>query len=163
MNTISTPPAYKQAPWRRQMQVIGGFMLVLVIVATIAGLYLSISGRAAASGRRIQQLEMRAHSLNLEINDLRTRLAQVSSSISLNERINSLNMQTVDPHTAIYLEIPGYNPNLRRQANQPELPEAQAPKLLPEYTSSLWDWLREKIWTITPAISVDDMELNHEE
>ncbi|WP_218570461.1 hypothetical protein, partial [Pseudomonas sp. Kh13] len=76
--------AYKQAPWRRQIQIVGAFMLVLVIVATIAGLYLSISGRAAAAGRRIQQLEMREHALNLEINDLRSHLAKISSSISLN-------------------------------------------------------------------------------
>ena len=79
------------------MQVIGAFMLVLVIVATIAGLYLSISGRAAAAGRRIQELEMQATTLNLEINNLRTRLAQVSSSHALNERISDLNMRILDP------------------------------------------------------------------
>ncbi len=79
------------------MQVIGAFMLVLVIVATIAGLYLSISGRAAAAGRRIQELEMQATTLNLDINNLRTRLAQVSSSHALNERISDLNMRILDP------------------------------------------------------------------
>ena len=157
MNTTSTPPAYKQAPWRRQMQVIGGFMLVLVIVATIAGLYLSISGRAAASGRRIQQLEMKAHALNLEINDLRTHLAQVSSAIALNARIDTLNMQTVNPHDAIYLEVPGYSPDLRRGSQQATQEISSKPELLPEYTSSLWSWLREKIWTIAPAAPVENI------
>lgn len=150
MSTINTPPAYKQAPWRRQLQIIGAFMLVLVIVATIAGLYLSISGRAAAAGRRIQQLEMRAKTLNLEINDLRTHLALISSSISLNNRIDSLNMQTLDPHSAIYLEVPGYSPDLRKEIDRAPEPEAPKAILLPEYTRSLWDWLREKIWTINP-------------
>lgn len=137
------------------MQVIGSFMLVLVIVATIAGLYLSISGRAAASGRRIQRLEMRAHSLNLEINDLRTHLAQISSANALESRIDSLEMQTVDPHTAIYLEIPGYDPNLRAEAKKAEAPQAEKPSLLPEYTTSLWTWLRERIWT---NVSVSPVE-----
>ena len=149
MSTITPSPAYKQTPWRRQMQVIGASMLVLVIVATIAGLYLSISGRAAAAGRRIQQLEMRENSLNLEINNLRTHLAEISSSHSLNARIESLKMQTIDPHTAIYLEVPGYSPNIRKELSEPPQEDAPKAQLLPEYTSSLWDWLREKIWTTT--------------
>ena len=158
MSTTTTPSqAYKQSPWRRQMQVIGAFMLVLVIVATIAGLYLSISGRAAAAGRRIQELEMQATTLNLEINNLRTRLAQVSSSHALNERINDLNMRILDPHTTIYLEVPGYSPDIRKgSGNQPAPETAPKAKLLPEYTSSLWDWLREKIWTVSPQPSITD-------
>ena len=155
MNTKSTPQAYKQAPWRRQMQVIGGFMLVLIVLATISGLFLSISGRAAASGRRIQQLEMRAHSLSLEINDLRTHLAQVSSANAMKNRIESLNMQTIDPHTAIYLAVPGYDPNLRNEAQEAKEQEVEKSGLLPEYTSSLWTWLREKIWTNSPGIPTE--------
>lgn len=158
MSTTTQPPAYKQAPWRRQIQIVGAFMLVLVIVATIAGLYLSISGRAAAAGRRIQQLEMRENTLNLEINDLRSHLAKISSSIALNERIGSLNMQTIDPHTAIYLEVPGYSPDLRKGIEQAPLPEVPKPQLSPEYTSSLWDWLREKIWTISPNLTENPHE-----
>ena len=140
------------------MQVIGIFMLVLVIVGSIAGLYLYISGRAAATGRRIQKLEMRADSLNLEINDLRTHLAHISSANALKARIDSLNMQTVDPHTAIYLEVPGYDPNLRSEVQEVQQPEPKKAGLLPEYTSSLWAWLRERIWTNLP-ITVDEQEV----
>ena len=49
--------AYKQAPWRTQIQRVGAFLLVVVVIAVIAGLYLNISGQSAATGRRIQNLE----------------------------------------------------------------------------------------------------------
>ena len=52
--------AYKQAPWRIQIQWIGLFLLGLVLVASIIGLYLSISAQAAASGRSIQFLGIKS-------------------------------------------------------------------------------------------------------
>jgi len=48
--------AYKQAPWRVQLQWIGLFLLGLVLVAGITGLYLNISAQAATAGRKIQSL-----------------------------------------------------------------------------------------------------------
>ncbi len=63
--------AYKQAPWRTQIQWIGIFLLVLIGVAVVAGVYLMISGRAAATGRRIQSLEAEISALEMEINDLK--------------------------------------------------------------------------------------------
>lgn len=150
MSTTNTPPAYKQAPWRRQLQIVGASMAILVIVATITGLYLHISGQAATSGRSIQFLEKEIYTRKLEINDLQTKLAEISSSRSLTERIAELNMRTVNPHTAIYLEVPGYDPAIRDEIQEITAPETPKPLLLPEYTSSLWDWLREKIWTNIP-------------
>ncbi|HOT53519.1 MAG TPA: hypothetical protein PLH68_05845, partial [Anaerolineaceae bacterium] len=69
MKTKNIFQAYKQAPWRLQLQWIGLFLLVLVGVAAIAGVYLSLSGKAAVTGRRIQNLEFQASALELEVND----------------------------------------------------------------------------------------------
>jgi hypothetical protein len=46
----SLTQAYSQAPWRKQMQIIGLFLLVLVLTALV-GIYLSVTARAAAVGR----------------------------------------------------------------------------------------------------------------
>ncbi|MGV8050624.1 MAG: hypothetical protein AB2L21_09835 [Anaerolineaceae bacterium] len=138
--------AYKQAPWRVQLQWIGIFLLILVCLAVIAGGYLSISGRAAASGRHIQELEGEVDQLELEINDLQTQLAYVSSARSMRERLKSLNMVMLDPMQALYLEVPGYQDQdtvvLAPAANSES---AASPIILPEFTSSLWDWLSQKI------------------
>ncbi|MFZ3151995.1 MAG: hypothetical protein WA116_09990 [Anaerolineaceae bacterium] len=138
--------AYKQAPWRVQLQWIGIFLLILVCLAVVAGGYLSMSGRAAASGRHIQELEGEVDQLELEINDLQTQLAYVSSARSMRERLKSLDMVMLDPMQALYLEVPGYQGQdtvvLAPAANSES---AASSIILPEFTSSLWDWFSQKI------------------
>ncbi len=161
--------AYKQAPWRTQVQWIGIFLLVLIGVAAVAGVYLMISGRAAATGRRIQSLEAKVTALELDINDLKTQYAEASSAKSLAERAKGLNMRLLDPLTAMYLEVPGYVPPSQPMlAPPPTSDEISAPVLLPEFTASLWDWLRLKVFvepnlpgepTETPAIQVTPSEV----
>lgn len=88
--------AYKQAPWRTQVQWVGIFLLIVVAVAAVAGLYLFISGRSAATGRRIQNLESEVAELQRQNNDLQTQLGEISSSRSLNERVESLKYASSD-------------------------------------------------------------------
>ncbi|MCK9245805.1 MAG: hypothetical protein M0P11_02490 [Anaerolineaceae bacterium] len=138
--------AYKQAPWRTQIQWVGGFLLAVVTVAAVAGLYLSISGRSAATGRRIQNLEIQLSALQRENNDLQTLLGQIQSEHALSERIDSLNMRPLTPDEALYLEVPGYipaeGPSL---APPPTAREERTPILLPEFTSSFIEWISLKL------------------
>ena len=53
--------AYSQAPWRKQMYMIGVILLVLVSAAIIAGIYLNVTARAAAVGRQIQEMQVRVY------------------------------------------------------------------------------------------------------
>ncbi len=152
--------AYKQAPWRTQIQWIGIFLLVLVGVAVVAGVYLMISGRAAATGRRIQSLEAEISALEMEINDLKTQYAQVSSAKSLSERAEALNMTLLDPLKAMYIEVPGYvPPSQPALAPPPTVEDISTPVLLPEFTASLWDWLRLQVF-IEPNLSTESTESN---
>ena len=152
--------AYKQAPWRTQIQWIGIFLLVLVGVAVVAGVYLMISGRAAATGRRIQSLEAEISALEMEINDLKTQYAQVSSAKSLSERAEALNMTLLDPLKAMYIEVPGYvPPSQPALAPPPTVEDISTPVLLPEFTASLWDWLRLQVF-IEPNLSAGSTESN---
>jgi len=152
--------AYKQAPWRTQIQWIGIFLLVLVGVAVVAGVYLMISGRAAATGRRIQSLEAEISALEMEINDLKTQYAQVSSAKSLSERAEALNMTLLDPLKAMYIEVPGYvPPSQPALAPPPTVEDISTPVLLPEFTASLWDWLRLQV-LIEPNLSAESTESN---
>ncbi len=151
--------AYKQAPWRTQIQWIGIFLLVLLGIAVVAGVYLMISGRAAAAGRRIQSLEAEISALEMEINDLKTQYAQVSSAKSLSERASALKMTMLDPLEAMYIEVPGYVPPSQPVlAPPPAVEEISTPVLLPEFTTSLWDWLRLKVFIepSQPAESPED-------
>jgi cell division protein FtsL len=145
MKTKNIIQAYRQAPWRMQLQWIGIFLLILVSISAIAGVYLSLSGKAAVTGRRIQRLEFQVSALELEINDLASQLAYASSARVMRERADALNMVQRDPAQAVYLEVPGYSAESFVLAPAPSVDTIPSPAILPEFTASLWDWLGDKL------------------
>lgn len=139
--------AYKQAPWRVQLQWIGLFLLGLVLVAAVAGLYLNISAQAATAGRNIQFLESNIDDLNNEIAERTTELAEVTVTSNMKKRAEELGFTLIDPKRAVYLEIPGYNPDADLVLAPPRVNIIpQSPVVQSSYKISLWDWFVEKIW-----------------
>ena len=146
--------AYRQAPWRIQLQWIGLFLLGLVLVAAITGLYLNISAQAATSGRRIQYLKGDIDEINNEIADLTTQLARLKSAENMETRAQELGFRRIDPREAVYLEIPGYDPNPELVLAPPRVNIIQeSPIVQSSYKISLWDWFVERIWQ-TPEKSL---------
>ena len=138
--------AYKQAPWRQQLQYAGFFMAVLLAVAAVAGLYLSISGRTATTGRQVQVLDSRVESMKLTINDMQTELAQISSAKSMYARLKELGMQLMDPAEGLYVQVPGYQGlSAIMPSETKKVESSQYPEILPEYTSTLVEWFQEKV------------------
>jgi hypothetical protein len=139
--------AYKQAPWRIQIQWIGLFLLALVLVASITGVYLSISAQAAASGRKIQSLERQINNINNEIAELTAELATVRSIENMQSKAEALGFAPLNPREAVYLEIPGYNPHADLALAPPRVSIiAESPSVRAAYKISLWDWLVQNIW-----------------
>ena len=143
--------AYRQAPWRIQIQWIGLFLLGLVLIASITGIYLSISAQAAASGRRIQSLERQINHINNEIAQLTADLAAERSVENMKNRAEDLGFIPLNPHEAVYLEIPGYDPHADLVLAPPRINIiTESPRVLSTYQISLWEWLVQNIWQ-TPA------------
>lgn len=139
--------AYKQAPWRIQAQWIGLILLGLVMVAAIAGIYLSASAKASTFGREIQRLDSEIETTTREIADLSTHLATISSAEVMAERVKALKMILRDPQASIYLEVPGYTP--RSVVNLAPSSSADFIKtdlLQPAYTTSLMEWFIQNVW-----------------
>lgn len=125
-NVQKITQAYSQAPWRKQLQWIIGFLSVLVFVWLIAGLYLDVTARAATIGREIQEMQVgeietanSAHDPNklVSIEDLRQRnadlqaqLAYLLSEDTMRERAKGLGYESIEPGAALYVEVPGYIP-----------------------------------------------------
>ncbi len=78
--------AYQQAPWRTQLQWIGFFLLGLVIIVTVAGLYLSITAQSTTAGVEIKELELEKETLDRQIADLKTQLAIITSAKVMKDR-----------------------------------------------------------------------------
>lgn len=133
---------YSQAPWRKQLQVIALFLLLVVLTAMIAVVYLNISARATAVGRDIQVMQTDIENLNRENEDLQSQLAKIRSSSQMEARARTLGFIEIPPDQIVYLDVPGYferKPVLL--APSQERTVVGAVYVPPEYTESLFDWL----------------------
>lgn len=155
MNHLETiAQTYSQAPWRRQLQLIGLFSLILVTIALVAGIYLNVSAKAGAVGRDIQSKQREIEILDREIEDLQSQLAIVLSYSEMEARALKLGFATVPAEQTVYLNIPGYTtrPMVTLAPNtQRILPSA--PVLPTQYTESLFDWARRNMRRFSFSIS----------
>jgi hypothetical protein len=139
--------AYKQAPWRIQRQWLGTFLLAVLGIAMVASLYLDVTAQAAIAGRQIQDLSNQVVSNQHAIGDLQTKLAELTSNSSMEQRTQSLGYLRIDPSQTQYVPVPGYTaPKPDILAGAPVLMPS-APSIPPEYTESLIEWLARGLQT----------------
>lgn len=146
--------AYSQAPWRKQLQLIGLFLLGLIIIALVAGIYLSVTARTATIGRNIQGLRLRIDELERGNADLESQLALVTSNRVMQKRAEDLGFRLVDSDEIFYVLVPGYverQPVRLNTAEVSSLPRVRS--LSPDYTQSLFDWLRERVFEPAAPLS----------
>lgn len=138
--------AYQQAPWRIQVQWIGLFLVALLLVASISGVYLSVSANASTAGRQIQFLQSKIDSDRLDIANLNSQLASLTSSTQMDKRAAEMGFQPVKAGSETYVVVPGYTPRETAEI-APPLGQAkiQPPLIQPGYTQSLWDWIMQMV------------------
>lgn len=137
--------AYKQAPWRVQRQYVGAFLLFVIGASMIAALYLTVTARAAVTGREIQELRLEITALQRANADLETQLADLTSTVVMQQRALQLGYRPVQPGELEYMAIPGFvtpEPAILLGAQD----VASFEQIIPaEYTQSLIEWLDERI------------------
>jgi hypothetical protein len=156
--------AYSQAPWRKQLQAIVMFLLAVVTAAIIAGIYLSVTSRAATLGRQIQDMQIRMEGsqrvdvkqddeleeeplpieeLRIDIADLQGQLAVNMSAAVMREKAEKMGFVASVPEDKTYFKAPGY---LGRQPVQlapaPEPMVVNTTVLASAYRESLIDWMK---------------------
>ncbi|HVM70498.1 MAG TPA: hypothetical protein VMT91_01980 [Anaerolineales bacterium] len=144
----------RQAHWRVQRQWIGLFLLGLVAVAMVAGIYLNITVRATLAGREIQSLQNQLIDDQRANSDEETILAGLTSMESMQSRAEAMGFKPVDPKNITYVPVPGYTPQTSVDLSQPGADnpsKTQKPVLLPEYTESLFDWITRTLASSAPA------------
>lgn len=138
--------AYSEAPWRRQAQFIGLFFLVLVSFAVLAGIYLTVTARAATFARAVQNSQYEIDELRRSIADLETQLAQLTSSAVQQERAEDLGLMPVTASEIVYVVVPGYTGRQPVHLAPPPNPVvASQPGIAPEFSQSLFDWLLDEL------------------
>lgn len=128
------------------MQLIGLFLLFLVAFSVVAGVYLSVSAKAAAVGRDIQAKQKLIETYDREIEDRESRLAEILSSKEMEDRARRLGFQPIQPDQIVYMKVPGYAEDpvvVLAPSTPPSL--ASAPMVPPQYTESLFTWIDRKL------------------
>jgi cell division protein FtsB len=152
--------AYRQAPWRRQVQWIGLFLAAVIFVAVVAGVYLSVTARAAAYGRNIQDVRADMDILEKEIEDLETDLASLTSVEVMEERARDLEYLPIQKNQMIHLTVSGYGgrPLADQSVVAPESPQENN-TLPPEFTLSLIEWFQMTVreWAVKYGTPVEGL------
>ncbi len=140
-NVTQIVQTVRQANWRVQRQWIGLFLLALVLVAMVSGIYLNVTVRATQAGREIQDLQYSMADTTRNIADDETRLAELNSISSMQKRAEALGFQQAETGDIVYVYVPGYTAptSINMSATQPQTEPSF--HLLPEYSESLFDWL----------------------
>lgn len=157
MNRVnSLTQAYSQAPWRKQLQWIGLFLLVLILAALIAGIYLSVTARTATIGRQIQGVYAEMEKVERNIEDLQTQLAYLTSNTVIEQRAAELGFLPASSDQILFIAVPGYvRPEQATLGAAPGKVLPSEPVLSPEYTQSLFDWLRERVFEPAAPLLVE--------
>lgn len=146
---------YKQSSPRMQFQILGLFLLGLILVAIVAGLYLNITARAATYGRRVQVMQSQIQTNERLSADLESSLARQTSADIIAARAKELGFIASDRGAFEYVKVPGYNGREPATMAPPPGPvQASEARLPEEFTESLIDWVR--AITLRPVMLIAD-------
>jgi hypothetical protein len=133
--------AYQQTPWRLQLQRFGLFLLGLVVIGLVAGLYLYITAETVSAGVEIRSLEWEKESIQRRISNVRSEIGFLSSAIEMEKRAFELGFRPNNPDQITYMVVPGYPGRQAAMMAPPPRPAAvQQVVIKPAYTQSLWEW-----------------------
>jgi len=139
--TQSVTQAYQQAPWRNQIKWIVFFLLGLLVVALVAGLYLSISAQSVTLGIEIQEFNKQKIITDRSIADLRNQLADLTTTAEMEQRAKELGYDYLSPDDIDYFVVNGYTGRktaiLAPLSEENDISKAM---LDPTYSQSLWEW-----------------------
>lgn len=131
---------HQEMPIRFQREWLAVFLVGVMLLGLVAGLYLNVSARAAITGREIQSLEMEIAANKRDNADLQTQIATLLSNQSLSQRARALGFEPVKREDVEYIVVPGYFPPQGINLVQP-VAETDLLATKPEYSESLFEWL----------------------
>ena len=141
--------AYTQAPWRKQMQYLILFLLILVFAALVAGLYLNVTAQSATVGSEIQKMQAEIEKLERDNASLQAYLGELKSAENMHRRARELGFEPVQMDQAVYLLVPGYvEPQPLKVAPTYQRQVVSASVRPPEYTEPLFPWLEHHIMKV---------------
>lgn len=136
--------AYANTPWRRQVQVIGLFSAFVIVFAVVAGAYLWVTSEASTYGRQVQEMQATAQVVEDNIEDLTAYLGELTTTERMQELASEKGYKPLTTGSLEYMVVSGYPEEepLIIAPQDPGLPVSAKAQLPPEFTQSLFEWLR---------------------
>ena len=129
---------------RVQQQWVVSLVVIIAMLALLAGLYLNITASASIAGRQIQGLEAEITAHEQVNADLETRIATLMANSVLEERAIAMGFTPVERKSLQYMVVPGYFPpqavNMVSATNPGEVVSSS-----PEFNETLLEWLAKQI------------------
>ncbi len=149
--------AYLQTPWRKQLQGIGTFLIILVVILLASGIFVSVTARTAALGKAVQRHRLEIDELEFEIANMETQLALLTSTAVMKQRAIEMGFRMVNPDEVTYILVPGYTGRDYVQFAEPSQPEmVSVPVISSEFTQSWIDWFAQQFRA--PLIPLAEVE-----
>lgn len=135
--------AYAQAPWRLRTQQGAMFLIGVFLVGCVIWVLLTISVEASEAGLQIQEMTREEQIVMREIANLRTTIAEKTSSVHMRQRAEELGFRPATMEDVTYITVAGYTG--RQTVISAPPPGSDLPPLLLKsaYTQSLSEWLYE--------------------
>jgi hypothetical protein len=140
--------AYAQAPWRKQLRLVGLFSLGVVFLALLAGIYVILSANIATVGRDIQAKNYEIDDIDWQIEEMQSQLARIKSTEAMTQRARAMGFKPVEQDSIIYLPVPGYVEKQPVLLAPKTIPPVSGAVVVPQkYTETIFDWLkRQSTW-----------------
>ncbi len=145
-NVIRVTQAYTQAPWRKQLQIAVMFLVVLILIAVVAAVYLNVTAQAVTMGTDIQNMQASIDQYKRSNEDLQTQLAYLTSATTMEDRAKKMGFTEVQPDQIVYIKVPDYPGRQTAVMAPPAGPVVSSVAVLsPEYSQSLLDWFEKNV------------------
>lgn len=130
--------AFKQAPWRVQIQLIASLAAIAIVIVALGGLYLIEASGAATAGRDVQSLQSQKAELELAIDRQRALIASAKSVARLEARARELGYTPAQAGQLDFVLVEGYYGS---QLHVPVAADPAPQPELPDYNETLGTWL----------------------
>ena len=148
--------AYRQAPWRKQLQSAGISLMPVIALAVLMAIYLIVSAESAAAGLEIMDMHYEEEEILRIIANQRTDLAWRTSYKEMQKRAEKTGFQPASMETIHYVKIPGYlGQNSIMLALPPNDGNDLGPIVNEYYQQSLWEWFSSTFLTNTASGEVN--------
>ena len=148
----SVVQAYSNTPWRKQLKILGSFLLALIVIAVLLISYLIVSSRVVSVGRDLQNMKNEIDDLEYVNVSLQEKIAYLTTFSEIKRQASEQGFHSAKPSEVFFVVVPGFVDTFHAPPPYDEEPRAAMIDVnVPGYHQTLMDWLRQELIVFSDA------------